>query len=1539
MPISTDLSVSPYFDDFDVNKDFNKILFRPGVAVQARELNQLQTILQKQIERFGDNIFKKGTIIDGCQITFKDAYPFAKLKDNQTDGAPVNVNQLVGYYVRDTANVSSLVATVENVEDGFEAQSPNLKTIYVRYVNSGYANVGGVETLRSQFVANDNLTVFDPANPIEKITVTNGSAGFSNTDSVVILSAIAIQNSTNGTTFSNNFFVDDFINNGTANVQIVGIDTTSNNETVILRIKPRTVDLKAANSSLFFLPIDAQIQSTNSAPSDLAKVVGIIGSGARAVHRTNTVDGSINTITMTNGGSGYSILPTVSIASVGASTAQIGDAVLTPQNELTTVSIANSSFGPIGSGYAVTIGDGVVYQKGYFSRVTQQISVVEKYSNTGFTKAVGFDTTESIITSTQDTSLLDNATGQPNATAPGANRLQMTPRISVKTKAEADEDTDFFSIVEFNNGVPYKQNPRTVFNVIDDEISRRTFEESGNYVLDPFLLATKHAGSFALESSKFNILIDPGKAYINGKRVETVRLFEQQVDKGINTFVANNLNVSLDYGSYLRVNEVGGRFDFAAGDIVELYPNAGDYISSGSWTSAPSAAGLGVALGTARIRSMILEAGVPGTSSAVYRLYLFDINLATARNFSIIRSVFFDGDRKGIADSIVENNQAVLKDSGFDKLLYYAGSPAVKNGNNFSYIFRTTDYANTFQIVNAGTITITATGAEKFPYTASGTLSPSQETDLLITPVTNARSTNTTGTVSSTGNTTLTGVSTSFTSEYETGDFIIIDPAVGAHTRQVVTVVNNTVMILANNGPVVSANTVATFFPGNVPISLRGTRAANLNNTANTLTIDLGVSIVSNTFVDVAFNLRSSNTTPVSKAVARDRFIRLQLSNNATTNSGPWALGVGDVFRLKGVFRGANASFDTSTGTNVTEEFYIDHNQNENFYGMSYLYRKHNANTSIATTDFLLVKFDHFTHSGEGLKAAGANTGTYPVNDGIELASSTSTINTLEIPEVHGTTGSYYDLRDHFDFRPLVAANVAPAVTANSTTPINPQEQSNANMFSATSKKFPAPSAELTGIVEYFQGRTDLVVIDANADFRIFKGTPGTSEVPFAPPGTLTIQQLRIPPYPSLPQNHSAQTVTFMDRSISNENFSNRRINDFSVSTPFTVGQISRLQPRGYTMVDIGNLEKRISTLEYYTQFTLLEALTQKKAIPSSANAALERFKFGFFVDQFDNYDLSERSTPGYTAQIVDGMLTAQIEEVNIPIIANTEPTIISNEYNFISQPNATDRPVEVSPVVVPRPIALDPITPIADPTPIVVVPATQTVNIVQNNRTRNRSDTGNVFEDFFYTMSSTSGGAVEFFINSRDNNIAMAVFQSRTAGIFTGSPLATSATAAAITSADVFTKNLRGLNGGRKIEHLGSLERKGYGPVGGFLEDQFKMSWNHDPDSGVFYMIRVFKGKQHGGLFGQGRSGTFGFKLFYPADVVTNTSANTYIIGGDYTTPNYNGIVILPPISIPRTISEVAPVSAGPMTDGSGQQFGGDERMLQNDLRAINLN
>ena len=63
MPQNTNLNVSPYFDDFVDSKNYNKVLFKPGFPVQARELTTLQSILQNQVEKFGQHFFKEGAMV------------------------------------------------------------------------------------------------------------------------------------------------------------------------------------------------------------------------------------------------------------------------------------------------------------------------------------------------------------------------------------------------------------------------------------------------------------------------------------------------------------------------------------------------------------------------------------------------------------------------------------------------------------------------------------------------------------------------------------------------------------------------------------------------------------------------------------------------------------------------------------------------------------------------------------------------------------------------------------------------------------------------------------------------------------------------------------------------------------------------------------------------------------------------------------------------------------------------------------------------------------------------------------------------------------------------------------------------------------------------------------------------------------------------------------------------------------------------------------------------------------------------------------
>ena len=92
MAQKTNLNVSPYYDDFDTTDNFHKVLFRPGFAVQARELTQLQSILQNQIERHGQNVFKEGTVIIPGQVSISNNYTSIQLA-SQFGGEDVVVSQ------------------------------------------------------------------------------------------------------------------------------------------------------------------------------------------------------------------------------------------------------------------------------------------------------------------------------------------------------------------------------------------------------------------------------------------------------------------------------------------------------------------------------------------------------------------------------------------------------------------------------------------------------------------------------------------------------------------------------------------------------------------------------------------------------------------------------------------------------------------------------------------------------------------------------------------------------------------------------------------------------------------------------------------------------------------------------------------------------------------------------------------------------------------------------------------------------------------------------------------------------------------------------------------------------------------------------------------------------------------------------------------------------------------------------------------------------------------------------------------------------
>ena len=94
MALDTNFNVNPYYDDFDEDKKFLRVLFKPGYAVQARELTQLQTILQKQADRFGNATYKNGSVVTGAETFTQDA-TYIKLNASYL-GTDIVANNFIG---------------------------------------------------------------------------------------------------------------------------------------------------------------------------------------------------------------------------------------------------------------------------------------------------------------------------------------------------------------------------------------------------------------------------------------------------------------------------------------------------------------------------------------------------------------------------------------------------------------------------------------------------------------------------------------------------------------------------------------------------------------------------------------------------------------------------------------------------------------------------------------------------------------------------------------------------------------------------------------------------------------------------------------------------------------------------------------------------------------------------------------------------------------------------------------------------------------------------------------------------------------------------------------------------------------------------------------------------------------------------------------------------------------------------------------------------------------------------------------------------
>ena len=142
--MALDFNTEPFFDDYSEDDKFHRILFRPGYAVQARELTQLQTILQEQVRRHGDHMFKEGSMIIPGQISYDTNLAYVKLVTDITVDISTILSSLVGKEVKNADGLIAKVVAYTLAETitigGNNVLEPH--TLFIKYLNSVQDEIG-----------------------------------------------------------------------------------------------------------------------------------------------------------------------------------------------------------------------------------------------------------------------------------------------------------------------------------------------------------------------------------------------------------------------------------------------------------------------------------------------------------------------------------------------------------------------------------------------------------------------------------------------------------------------------------------------------------------------------------------------------------------------------------------------------------------------------------------------------------------------------------------------------------------------------------------------------------------------------------------------------------------------------------------------------------------------------------------------------------------------------------------------------------------------------------------------------------------------------------------------------------------------------------------------------------------------------------------------------------------------------------------------------------------------------------------------------
>lgn len=368
---------------------------------------------------------------------------------------------------------------------------------------------------------------------------------------------------------------------------------------------------------------------------------------------------------------------------------------------------------PIGLGLRFSINESVFFVNGNFVYAGAESLMLSRYATEISTRVV-YQVVENIVTIAEDSTLGDNALGSPNEAAPGAHRYQILLNLETQPFDFSEtRDPEIIQLMVIENG-RIKERARTEYSELANTLAERTFEESGNYTVRPFLLNVREfydnginnglytlpqiRNKYELTSETDNQVISYGQqrlalgleksvAYVNGYRIELEDVKYIDLLKSRSTAFFNGASIVANLGNYVFV------------DLSQSLPDIDNFTLLNLRNQSSTT------IGTARVRSFEYVTGT------LYKLYLFDINMYSGQIFGSVRSV--QQSVPGGAQFIANINMtygARLYETNNNSLVYQLPFSTVKTlvsagQNDTFYISKRTAYNIA---VTSSTATITA---------------------------------------------------------------------------------------------------------------------------------------------------------------------------------------------------------------------------------------------------------------------------------------------------------------------------------------------------------------------------------------------------------------------------------------------------------------------------------------------------------------------------------------------------------------------------------------------------------------------------------------------------------------------------------------------------------------------------------------------------------------------------------------------------------------------------------------------------------------